>query len=777
MSLERAYGEAEETELAPPNRSERTSRWPIPVPATPLIGRDRHVASILDLIADPHIRLITLTGAGGIGKTRLALAVAWELDREVVFVHLAPVATPDLVASTIAQSIGLEPISNAHAFPALRDALRDGELILVLDNFEHLSQASLLVSDLLAACPELTVLVTSRSRLAISGEHVIPVDPLELPESDDLASVRSSEAVRLFIDRARAAHPSFEISDANAQAVLRICQTLDGLPLAIELAAARSNLISPQALAARLEHRLQVLTGGPGDVPARLQTMRAAIAWSVDLLNEQERSIWMRLGVFSGGFSLESVESIVASLHDDLDALVVVQSLIDQGLVRQGVNSLGEPRFSMLETTREYAIELLRKVDGEVAARETQARHILEYTEVLEEGLRSPVAGAWQERTKSEIANIRLAIGWFRDHGLIEEAMQIVSRLEWFWTIPSFIGEGRTWCDQLLERVDPRVDPVTLGNLLVTAGTLANWHQETELSESFDRRALQIWRELGDTRRQAACLLGLGNTAIDRSNFDEAEQFLHECWTLASATDDVWTTASATTLRGIVAGARGENVTSIQFHETALRLYQGAGYIAHSRSALNGIAQGYIWLGEYQRAWENYEAVLTLCEDGDLYAQVPIAIEGFAQIAVRNQQDERGVRLLGVASAQRKELGLRSRPFMEQRMAELVEDARRSIGEARFSLAWSTGQAMTRRECFAEARSVTYPTAQSVDGLTRREREVLGMLVEGSSDTEIAEVLFISTRTASKHVAAILEKLGAGNRTAAATIAHRRGLI
>ena len=777
MSLERAYGEGEDAELAPQSRSERKSRWPIPVPSTPLIGRSQLVATILHLVANPDIRLITLTGAGGIGKTRLALAVAWELDRDVVFVPLAPVATPELVASTIAQSIGLEPISNAHAFPALRDALRDRELVLMLDNFEHLSQASLLVSDLLAGCHDVTVVVTSRSRLAISGEHVIPVDPLELPASDDLASVGESEAGRLFIDRARAAHPQFELSDTNAESVHRICQTLDGLPLAIELAAARSNLISPRALAARLEHRLQILTDGPGDVPARLQTMRAAIAWSVDLLDEQERSIWMRLGVFSGGFSLESVEAVVASLHDELDALIVIQSLIDQGLVRQGVNSIGEPRFSMLETTREYALELLKQGDTEASAREIHARHIFEYARVLQEGLKSPGAASWQSRTESELANVRLAIGWFRDRDLIQQAMQLVSRLDWFWTIPNIVTEGRAWCEQLLERVNAEVDPVTLGAVLDTAGTLADWHNDTVVADGYLRRALQIWRDLGDTARQAETLLSLGSTSIDRFAFDEAEVFLRESYDLANAAGNDWNTASAATLRGAAAGARGDHAGAIQFHEVALRLYQRAGYMAHSRAALNGLALSYLSLGEFQRAWENYEAVLTLCGEAELYSQVPIAIEGFAQIAVRNQQIERGVRLLGAASAQRKLLGLQSRPYIRQRLAALIEEARLAIGEAHFSLAWSHGQAMTQRESYVEARSVSYPTAHSVDGLSRREREVLGMLVEGSSDTEIADVLFISTRTASKHVAAILDKLGAGNRTAAATIAHRRGLI
>ncbi|MEJ7838126.1 MAG: AAA family ATPase, partial [Thermomicrobiales bacterium] len=361
---------------------------PLSAPATPLVGREAIVHSLIAKINDPGIRLLTLTGAGGIGKTRIALAVAWQLDRTVAFVPLAPIARPDLVAATTAQSIGLEPISNAHAYVTLRDALRDRSLVLILDGFEHLSQASLLDSDLLAACPLLTVLVTNRSRLAILGESVIPVEPLKLPTGADDAAVGESEAVRLFVARSREVHPEFSLNRDNRDAVARVCTSLDGLPLAIELAAARSNLLSPQALAARLEHRLQLLTDGPNDLPARLQTMRAAIAWSVDLLEEAELRVWEHLGVCSGGFSLEAVESLVADLgFRDRDGLAVVQSLIDQGIIRQIANKIGEPRFGMLETTREYAVELLRAGDRESDARRLHATHLEAWSRILQIGL------------------------------------------------------------------------------------------------------------------------------------------------------------------------------------------------------------------------------------------------------------------------------------------------------------------------------------------------------------------------------------------------------
>lgn len=778
MSMERVVLDDAEFDVLPGFRNEQEFVLPLSAPPSPLIGRESIVRSLIIKINDPDFRLLTLTGAGGIGKTRVALAVAWQLERPVAFVALAPIARPDLVAATIAQAIGLEPISNAHAFVTLRDAIHDRSLVLVLDNFEHLSQASLLVSDLLAACPKLTILVTSRSRLAISGECVIPIEPLNLPASPDAASIEESEAVRLFVARSREVHAEFTLNANNRDAVARVCASLDGLPLAIELAAARSNLLSPQALAARLEHRLQLLTDGPSDLPARLQTMRAAIAWSVDLLDDAERQIWEHLGVFSGGFTLEAVEALVTGLGVlDHDGLTVIQSLIDQGLIRPITNTIGEPRFGMLETTREYAGELLRAAERDHEARRLHGEHLETYSRTLQVGLMSPDASPWQGRTESELANLRLAISWFRDHDQIERAMVIVANLQWFWTIPSFVSEGRQLCADLLERRSSDIDSMTLANVLDTAGTLALWHTDTESSLEHFLGALAIWRSERATDRLAAVLVGLGSASIDGLLFDRAEIWLHEAFEVATKLNDCWAAGGSANLLGVVAAAKGDFQTALTHHETALRLFNQGGYGAHSRGALNGLAHCYLNLGEYQRAWENFEAVISLCSVEELYSHVPTAIDGFAEIAFRTRQNDLAVKLFGISAAQGKQLALPARPHMAARRERLVADLRSSVGQARFTLLWTQVQSTSIAEAFDLARSVQAPSPHVEDGLTRREHEVLQLLVEGTADTEIADQLFISRRTASKHVAAILDKLGAANRTAAATIAFRRGLI
>lgn len=778
MSMERIVIDDAEFDLHPNTRIESDLVLPLSAPATPLIGRESIVHSLIAKINDPGIRLLTLTGAGGIGKTRIALAVAWQLERPVAFVSLAPIARPDLVAATIAQSIGLEPISNSHAYVTLRDALRDRSLVLILDNFEHLSQASLLVSDLLAACPHLTVLVTSRSRLAISGEFVIPIEPLELPNGTDDAAIGESEAVRLFVDRSREVHPEFTLNPNNRDAVARVCTSLDGLPLAIELAAARSNLLSPQALAARLEHRLQLLTDGPNDLPVRLQTMRAAIAWSVDLLEESERRLWEHFGVYSGGFTLEAVESLVSDLgFQDRDGLGVVQSLIDQGLIRQITNKIGEPRFGMLETTREFAVELLRADDRESEARRLHANHLDTWSHTLQTGLMSPDAAPWQGRAESELANLRLAIGWFRDRDQIEEAMGIVARLQWFWTIPRYVGEGRQLCHELLERMPNDINPLTLANVLDTAGTLALWHTDADAAMNHYLGALAIWRKEKTTAKLAAALVGLGSASIDALEFSRADVWLREAFEIAMSRHDMWAAGGSANLMGVAAAALGDYPKAVAHHETALRLFNQGGYGAHSRGALNALALAYLRMGELQRAWENYEAVLSLCSVEELYSHVPTAIDGFAEIALRTRQRDLAVQLFGIAAAQRHQLALPTRPHMATRRDLLIIEARSAVGDARFTLLWTRAQSLSIAESFALARSVQTPAPQVQDGLTRREHEVLLLLVEGTADTEIADHLFISRRTASKHVASILDKLGAPNRTAAATIAFRRGLM
>jgi predicted ATPase/DNA-binding CsgD family transcriptional regulator len=753
----------------------------LPLPLTPLLGREREVADTVRLLQDPEVRLVTFTGPGGIGKTRLSLAVAAALPGQTAFVALAATFDPQLLAATIARELGLEFIRDLPPDAFLRYALRDQQLTLVLDNFEQLLAGATVVSELLGACPGLQAIVTSRTRLSISGEHVIPIGPLGLPQPGHQPTSRDiaeASAVRLFVERARAAHPTFALTDRNAGAVATICHRLDGLPLAIELAAARSNLLSPQALAARLENRLQVLTGGPRDAPARLQTMRAAIAWSNDLLDADERTIWTRLGVFSGGFTAEAAEAVgLAAEFPGLDCLAVLDSLVGQGLLRMSANADGEPRFQMLETTREFALEQLRSANLEGSDRTAHAAWFNQFARIAGPGLMGPDSGAWFNRAEADIANIRLALGWHRDQGSIAEALELANDLAWFWTAPNYISEGRTWYDALLDLAGEDVDPAIRAVAIAAAGDLADWHTDSARAEALHEQALVLWRDLGDRSRIASTLRSLGSVAIDRFAFDRAVTLLSEAHALAVEVDDAWNAAATANLLGVTLREQGRYADAVRWHEEALVRWQRSNHRDHLPIALCGLGWAYLDLGEELRAWESYDASISLSGEHEASHDSAWALVGFGALAFRIGQPATAAQLLAVAASQRAVLGLPLRPPTQSHTDKLVEDIRARLGNAAFAVAWDQGQSMSNAEAFRLARAVRVPVPNVGDGLSRREHEVLDLLVEGASDHEIADRLFISRRTASKHVAAILEKLGATNRTAAATVAHRRGLV
>ena len=781
MSVESAIESEDPNEPIPISLFGRFSLPDLPVAVTPLIGRERAVVEVVELVRDPDVRLVTLTGPGGIGKTRLALAVAQEFAEHAVYIPLAAISEPGLIASAIAQALGLEQRIDQTPLAFLRDVLRDRELIMVLDNFEHLISGAPLVSGLLSGCPRLTILVTSRVRLALSGEHVVPVDPLTLPQQERIPQPRDiaeSSAVRLFVDRARAAHPAFALTDRNASAIATICRRLDGLPLAIELAAARSNLLSPEALAARLEHRLQLLTGGPQDVPARLQTMRAAIAWSSDLLSDGEREFWERLGVFSGGFTAEAAESVGRRPgSQSIDSLGALQSLIDQGLLRPVTNAAGEPRFMMLETTRDFASERLEALGTGDLVRGAHAAWFRSFATIIEPGLMGAEQELWFNRAEAEIANFRDAMAWLRDRGEIEAALELAGSLAWFWTAPNYITEGRTWYDSLLGLASSAVDPAVRAKALMAAGDLADWHTDTDRAVALHGQALALWREVGDRKQIAVTLRGLGSAAIDHFDFNLAESLLGEARTLAIECGDDWTAAATANLLAVTFFERGDFAHAVQWHEQSLREWQGLGDRDHFPVTLNGLGMTYVAMGENQRAWDSFDAALTIAEDREDDHEIAKAPLGYGLLAASTGQAQIAVRLLSSAARQRREIGIPLRPPNQRLIDATVERLRAETGEASFARVWAEGQEMTVSEAVIVARSVTVPSSRSEDGLSHREREVLRLLVEGASDHEIADHLFISRRTASKHVAAILEKLGASNRTAAATIAHRREMV
>jgi len=448
---------------SPLSHAPRTGRpHNLPPQLTGLVGRERDVAVVAALLRRDDGRLLTLTGPPGVGKTRLSLAAAERLldlfADGVFFVALAPVTDPDQVAPVIAGALGLREEGGRSVGESLRAHLRARHMLLVLDNFEHVATAAVLVVDLLTACPRLTVLVTSRAPLHVRGEQTFAVSPLALPDATHpppADALTQYSAIELFLQRARAHAPDFELTVANAPAVAAICRHLDGLPLAIELAASRIALLPPQALLARLERRLSLLIAGAHDLPRRQRTLRAAIAWSYDLLAADERALFARLGIFVGGCTLEAAEAVCRAAcgaagdrrDTELDGLA---SLMDKSLLRMAAAGQGEPRFGMLETIREYALERLAARGDEEESRRRHAGYYLALAEAAEPELTGPTQGMWLERLEHEGDNLRAALRWTRESGEIETGLRLAGALWRFWYTRGYQREGRGWLEGLL---------------------------------------------------------------------------------------------------------------------------------------------------------------------------------------------------------------------------------------------------------------------------------------------------------------------------------------
>src|SRR5215204_2923767 len=431
----------------PPLNTLDSRRNNLPAQPTVLVGRERELEEVLALLRSPNdVRLLTLTGPGGTGKTRLGLQAAAELTDEfedgVFFVALAPIAAPALVAPTIARTLGLTESGNQPPEELLKGYLRDRQTLLVLDNFEQVLESASLLDEVLSAAPDLKILITSRTPLRLYGEHEFPVPPLPLPDPGSLPPVEHLTrygAIRLFVERAQAVKPDFSLTEENAWAVVEICARLDGLPLAIELAAARIKLLPPQALLARLGNRLKVLTSGARNLPERQRTLRSAIEWSYGLLDESEKILFGRLGVFSSGAALEAIEAVCDARGDlPVDVFEGVSSLLDKSLLQQRDGSDGEAHFVMLETIHEFALEKLEESSNAEAIRRGHAEYFLALAEEAEPGLWGPEDATWLDRLEQEHDNMRAALSWAIKYEEAELALRLGGALRWFWYMEGY---------------------------------------------------------------------------------------------------------------------------------------------------------------------------------------------------------------------------------------------------------------------------------------------------------------------------------------------------
>ncbi len=600
--------------------------WKVPATFTPLLGREREVAAIGAFLTQTQTRLLTLTGAPGIGKTRLSLEVAQSLRScfvdGVCFVELAALPDPGLVVPTLASVLGIRENEPEPLAEQLKRALRDKHLLLLLDNFEHLLPAASEVGELLAVCPTLKIVVTSRNALRVQAEYLFPVAPLALPDLSRLPEhevLARTAAVALFVQRAQAIRPDFQLTAANARAIAEICVRLDGLPLAIELAAARVNVLSPQELLARLSSRLGLLTRGAWTLPERHQTLRKAIGWSYDLLPAEEQLLFRCLSVFAGGCQLSAVEAVWATLGEDHEAgqiLDSLASLIDKSLLQRTEHEGDEPRLVMLETIREYALEQLA-VHGEMEdTQQAHADYYLRLAEETEPHLWRAEQTRWLDRLEREHDNLRAALHWTLEQGAVSQRLEIALRLGgalWrFWQVRGHVSERHQWLEKALAAGHAGVAPAR-AKALYAAGMLTMDQGDYQQTVQFCEASLALYRELEEQRGMAVSLNALGYVAHRRGENATSRTLLEEGLTMARAIGDREGIAQSLFFLAREAGVRGKYVAARSMFEESLAIYREIGDISHMAQVLVFLANVVLDQGEHAMAQSLAEEGLALC--------------------------------------------------------------------------------------------------------------------------------------------------------------------
>ncbi len=587
-----------------------TRRSRLPAPTTSFIGRVAELAAVRDLLARPTVRLLTLSGSGGAGKTRLALQVGAEvLDSfvdGVFFVDLAPLSDPALVIAAIAESVGVRTTGDRPLLVRVQDYLQDKQALLVLDNFEHLLPAAPLVTELLMAAPTLKILVTSRAVLHLSGEWGYEVPPLTLPDPHNLAPLErlaEYEAVQLFVERASAVKPNFGLTSDNVAAVAEICRKVDGLPLAIELAAARVRALTPQTLLGQLNSRLQLLTGGAVDTPARQRTLQATIDWSYQLLATDEQILFQRLAAFAGGCTLEAAAAVVNS-GGAVVLLNGLESLLDKHLLVQTEVS-AEPRFRMLETIREYAIERLGASGEADSIRQRHAQYFLELAEAAEPHIYGTDQRAWIQRLKLEHDNLRSALAWAAPHASAL-ALRLAGTLGGFWHLSGYSREGRDWLlhalNQATDGMGADIDRLR-AKALNQAGYLAIWLRDVPQATTLLEQSMALWRVLGEPRGLARALCDCGLAVYNQGNFANARVLLEESIAAFRTVREKQGLVRALFWHGRIACFQGDFATARASAEEGIRLGHEIGDITDIASCMAGILFDIaVHQGEYQAA-------------------------------------------------------------------------------------------------------------------------------------------------------------------------------
>ena len=774
------------TEAQPARRAPQRPPHNLPLELTSFIGREREVAEVKRLIANN--RLLALTGPGGCGKSRLALAAASEVvegfEDGVWWVALASLSDPELVPQAVASALGVREVPGRSLTEVLKERLESEDLLLVLDNCEHLIDACATLADsLLRACPDLKILATSREALGVEGETSWLVPSLSVPNTQDLPPFEELtyyEAIRLFIERARAVTSNFELTGGNAPAVVGVCRRLDGIPLAIELAAARTRVLSVEQILKRLDDSFGLLKTESRTADPRHRTLRTAIDWSHELLSDEESTVFRRLSVFAGGWTLEAAEEVCAGegIRQD-EALDLLTHLTDKSLVLVSGREGEEARYRLLETVRQYAGE---KLKGSEEEREIRRRHALFFTALgvrAEPGLHSAEEVTWRRRLAAERDNLRAALAWGEQHDA-ELMLRLAGVLWRFWW--ANLTEGRAWLERALAVGSAGPAPLRI-KALGSASIVASMQGEVERGAALAREAVELSEQSGDQAGRVWGLLMLSFAERCRANHQaaasHAEAAVEETRTLPDDNLPPFLRAFVLNRLGHEAYELGDWSRAETVLKEALEGWRRLGNPWGTGLVLGKLADVAQARGDDVRAAALYrESLDSWWSQGELGTME--LLTGVARLAAR-YQPERAVRLFAAAEANQTRIGLTLAPALRAKNERALAAARAALGQEASNASWSAGACLPLEQAVAEAQTVTVDAGSELPAaagdLSPRELEVLKLVATGLTNAQVAQELFLSPRTVNAHLNSIYNKLGVSSRTAATRFAIEHGLI
>ncbi len=685
-----------------------------------LIGRGREISIIKNLLRDENSGLVVLTGAGGSGKTALARFAADELTSDfsegVYFVELAFISNAELIISTIAKNLGIEETGGKSLFDRLRNFLTQKKILLVLDNFEQLLPAGvLLVEELLSASKLLKILITSRIALKINNEREVAVTPLAVPPTRDFGFSKNDlneyAAVRLFVSRAKTARQEFVFSEENAAAIAEICRRLDGLPLAVELAAARIKLLAPKEILVRLENSLKLLSGGAKNLPERRRTMFGAIEWSYELLEDEEKSLFRRLAIFSGGFTVEAAEAVcnenkfkkedseISNPAFQEEILDLLASLIDNNLLETKEQTDGGVRLKMLEVIREFAFECLKKSGELEILQESHTDFYLNLAEKAEPHLTGENLAEWLEKLEFEINNIRAALNWSLKKD-VETAGRIAGATRYFWSNHNYLTEGREWMEKILEKSEEIPNAVRF-KLLNALGQFARNQGDLSASQKFNEVALKAGKAANDLRQIAISAHGLAAIATRQGDFKTAQKFNEEELEIARDLNDEYIITIALSALGDLAIARGKPAAARPLIEESLALSEKSGNTYCS--SVNFINLGAVAYdeGNYEEAYKHFAESLTAAQSLGNKTLISCSLDGFAAVAASFENNKQAAQLAGAAEKLRESIGYEIEPTERIFRDAYVAKIHAALDEKSFDDAFEDGRELSLQEALA----------------------------------------------------------------------------